>query len=218
MARSVRRGSGSAVGEAARGVSAGATGSTASASRLPAAPALLGGSVPMTGSPGAGVLGGMTSTRAPGAASGSTSPATPRSASSSPLTIARSTVGTLPVSGAGAMGGVANAAGEVARTVAQEAASEQVARLADASAVSSVSRDALGVTVGAGEVQRSPASPGSADAGTRGGHGPSEDEQRESLMKFATSDEFEQRVIEALEDRLLSQIERRGGRYGGWFA
>jgi hypothetical protein len=42
--------------------------------------------------------------------------------------------------------------------------------------------------------------------------------QQEEFLKFASSDEFRDLMMELLEDRLLSEIERRGGRYGGWFA
>jgi hypothetical protein len=42
--------------------------------------------------------------------------------------------------------------------------------------------------------------------------------QQDALLRFAMSDAFEERLLEFLEDRLLGEIERRGGRYGGGFA
>ena len=42
--------------------------------------------------------------------------------------------------------------------------------------------------------------------------------QKDELLRFTMTDEFEERLLEFLEDRLLGEIERRGGRYGGWFA
>jgi len=45
-----------------------------------------------------------------------------------------------------------------------------------------------------------------------------EDAQQDQLLRFAMSDAFEERLMEFLQDRLLGEIERRGGRYGGGFA
>ncbi|MEX1023261.1 MAG: hypothetical protein WD058_08940, partial [Dehalococcoidia bacterium] len=56
---------------------------------------------------------------------------------------------------------------------------------------------------------------GSADASD---DGRDEDRQREAWMRFTESDDFEGRLMELIQDRLLGEIERRGGRYGGWFA
>ncbi len=44
------------------------------------------------------------------------------------------------------------------------------------------------------------------------------EKHEDELLKFAMSDAFETRLMEFLEDRLLGEIERRGGRYGGGFA
>ncbi len=141
-------------------------------------------------------------------------PKAPRSASMSPLAIARSAVGTLPVSGVGAMGGVASAAGDVARSAAEEAVSQHVARQTSGGAAAG----------GAGSTVHYSSAAGSSvlravEAGGAPAPAPVDEEaQQEAMLKFATSDEFEERLMEFLEDRLLGEIERRGGRYGGWFA
>lgn len=51
-----------------------------------------------------------------------------------------------------------------------------------------------------------------------GSAGFSAEVHEDELLKFAMSDAFEARLMEFLEDRLLGEIERRGGRYGGGFA
>lgn len=125
------------------------------------------------------------------------------------------------------MGGVANAAGEVARTVAEETATQQIARFADAGGGSTSSSSYMPglMTAAAGNVQRALGVGGGADthsshdgAASDSASAASEDARHESMMRFTMSDEFEGRLMEFLEERLLGEIERRGGRYGGWFA
>lgn|GEM_PF-3432233 len=232
VARSVR---GQALGGMAGHVQTGSTGAGALASRLPAAPGM--GVAPLQAlAMGDGPASIASRSSASSMPSMSSMSSMPRSASVSPLGIARSMVGSLPVSGAGAMGGVANAAGEVARTVAEEAATQQVARLTEGRVADGLSPtsnaggysggQAGGASAGwasaGGGVQRAVVGGGPAGESSAGGAAPvggaAEDAQREALMQFAMSDEFEGRLMEFLEERLLGEIERRGGRYGGWFA
>jgi len=131
------------------------------------------------------------------------------------MQIRRSGVASLPVSGNGSMAaGVASSvAGDVAREAVETAMSERL----DRSSVGGSSwRGDIARSVGGGgfeDVQRVTAdgnegAPGGFDADTH----------QDELLKFAMSDAFEERLMEFLEDRLLSEIERRGGRYGGGFA
>lgn len=137
-----------------------------------------------------------------------------RAEASSVASVRRNTVAGLPVSGAGALVGIAReVATDVARSTAEEAtvthAQRQVASVVERASDSNVQRAAAS---GAAEAEVIASAAGGVDAGQR------ERAERDQWMRLATSDEFELRLMEFLEDRLLGEIERRGGRYGGWFA
>jgi len=122
----------------------------------------------------------------------------------------RSSVTSLPVSGSGSMAaGVATSvAGDIARDVVEAALTQRFEQSSTAAPSGFVSREAPG------RVQRAVAD---ADAVSE----PDlvdEDAQQDQLLRFAMSDAFEERLMEFLQDRLLGEIERRGGRYGGGFA
>lgn len=137
----------------------------------------------------------------------------------------RSTVGALPVSGNGAIAaGVATSvAGEIARSVAASAVSEHLERETGEGGTGFVRTSPGGTSLGIARslnggapitVRRALDDSADAEVGA-----PRDlDAQKDELLRFAMSDEFEERLLEFLEDRLLAEIERRGGRYGGWFA
>lgn len=134
--------------------------------------------------------------------------------------VRRSEVGTLPVSGSGAVAaGVASSvAGDVARSAVDAAIAERLERGSGGVASGVGQRVAfegargVGTFDGGVRVQRAI---GDADADRPSA---SVESQEDELLKFTMSDQFEERLLEFLEDRLLGEIERRGGRYGGWFA
>jgi len=122
----------------------------------------------------------------------------------------RSGTGGLPVSGTAGLAGMASSvATDVARTAVDELVAQQAQRLTDSQSrsVGSASNGAGTVTA---QISRTVEGDGPSDQ--------SEDAQLDALMSLATSDEFRDRLVEYLEDRLLGEIERRGGRSGGWFA
>lgn len=131
-----------------------------------------------------------------------------------PIQVRRSGVTSLPVSGNGsiAAGVATSVAGEVARSAVDEAVAERLQRGTSGDGAVQIARAFSGD--GRIRVQRAEGE-GSADAAA-----PAIDleAQKDELLRFAMSDEFEERLLEFLEDRLLGEIERRGGRYGGWFA
>lgn len=111
----------------------------------------------------------------------------------------------------------AGVAGSVAGEVAREAVETALVERLDRSATHGSTMSGNGITSrqvdAAGSVQRAVGGEGSASGG------PVDIEaQKDELLRFTMSDEFEERLLEFLEDRLLGEIERRGGRYGGWFA
>lgn len=111
-----------------------------------------------------------------------------------------------------AAGVASSVAGDVAREAVETAMSERLDRT---SVGGSSSGGGIARTVNAGgfeHVQRVATD----DEGAPGGF--DADTHQDELLKFAMSDAFEERLMEFLEDRLLSEIERRGGRYGGGFA
>lgn len=153
-------------------------------------------------------------------------PRVPRSVSREVAEIGRrAEVAGLPVSGAGSLAGVARSvATDVARVAAEEAVVERVQRESTAMAERSAMSSAMSVvqrmpdgsisttgSAGGGSVQPQTSTTAHADA-------PSGERTEDVLRSLAASDEFEGRLIELIEERLLAEIERRGGRYGGWFA
>ncbi|MGE3960557.1 MAG: hypothetical protein AB7F65_02610 [Dehalococcoidia bacterium] len=129
------------------------------------------------------------------------------------IQVRRSGVTSLPVSGNGsiAAGVATSVAGEVARSAVEEAVADRLQRTPAGDAPSMLARSAGGG--GALRVQRA------TDESADGMVPPLNIEtQKDELLRFTMTDEFEERLLEFLEDRLLGEIERRGGRYGGWFA
>jgi len=108
-----------------------------------------------------------------------------------------------------AAGVASSVAGDIARDVVETALTQRFEQFSKAPSAGFASRDTSGgvqrqVTVGeerVGEVSLD-----------------EEEAQQDAMLRFAMSDAFEQRLMEFLEDRLLGEIERRGGRYGGGFA
>lgn len=176
---------------------------------------------------GTGVAGGEPAAAASGGAMPANLagiPALPRSAAAPEVAPSRDQFSRLPVSGIGAVAGTANSvATQVARSVADDIA-ESTRSSSGGSGGSSggggyVTRT-FGAASGGGTVQRSPDD--QAPSSQRGGEGtedPQRDEaQREAWLKFTASDAFRDQVLEMLQERLLAELERRGGRHGGWFA
>jgi len=135
--------------------------------------------------------------------------------------VRRSTVGSLPVSGSAGLANVASSvATEVARSATEEIVTQQINRAVEAGGVAGSASGAassiasllggLGGSVQRVGVDEQPS------GGTGGQH--SEEMRQQEMLKFAASDDFQLAVIELIEDRLMNEIERRGGRYGGWFA
>lgn len=129
-------------------------------------------------------------------------------------------MGSLPVSGSAGLANVASSvATEVARSAAEEIVTQQINRAVEAGATTgtSGSANAIASLLGGlgGSVQRAvaaeeePGAPGTQQ---------SEGQRQQEMLKFAASDDFQLALIELIEDRLMNEIERRGGRYGGWFA
>ncbi|MCA9857059.1 MAG: hypothetical protein KC458_07250 [Dehalococcoidia bacterium] len=157
-------------------------------------------------------LDGVARMPAPPVSASSPGPGVPRSASGQPIQVRRSGVTSLPVSGNGsiAAGVATSVAGEVARSAAEEAVAERLQRSSSAGSSTQIARSVDGD--GRLRVQRA--------VGDDVDGGPAIDleAQKDELLRFTMTDEFEERLLEFLEDRLLGEIERRGGRYGGWFA
>jgi hypothetical protein len=110
---------------------------------------------------------------------------------------------------------------DVAARVAAEAVQRSFAARGSEPAVSDIG--AVGAASGAvirrqaeAIVQRDLSS-GDSDA-PPGGGATGEETRRKEWLSFAASDEFATLIMESIEDRLMDAIERRGGRYGGWFA
>lgn len=140
-----------------------------------------------------------------------------------PVALRRSEVTSLPVSGNGsiAAGVATSVAGDIARSAVETALTERLEGTSDGGGGS------VGASFAASGLQRSVSADGSItvrrapdDSEPVAGDGSGFDLEahKDELLRFAMSDEFEERLLEFLEDRLLSEIERRGGRYGGWFA
>ena len=109
-----------------------------------------------------------------------------------------------------AAGVASSVAGDIARDVVETALTQrfeqQTSGRAPTTGFASRAVEARGDSDGTNEQQ-----PG-------GSAGFSAEAHEDELLKFAMSDAFEARLMEFLEDRLLGEIERRGGRYGGGFA
>lgn len=109
-----------------------------------------------------------------------------------------------------AAGVASSVAGDIARDVVETALTQRFEQQTSGRAAAS------------GQVSRSPLSAGDSDGGPGGQQadraGFDAETHEDELLKFAMSDAFEARLMEFLEDRLLGEIERRGGRYGGGFA
>ncbi len=109
-----------------------------------------------------------------------------------------------------AAGVASSVAGDIARDVVETALTQRFEQSSKVAPTGSISRDTSGA------MQRAVSS-GEADGG--GDVSPANEEaQQDELLRFAMSDAFEERLMEFLQDRLLGEIERRGGRYGGGFA
>lgn len=154
-------------------------------------------------------------------------------------------MGRLPVGGIGAIAGAANSvASEVARSVADDVSRRGNDGRSGPSAGGGWDGDDGMVTrwfdsSGGGDhatVQRAPTQQGQSVQGQSGqgqsgrssargsSQGQSDDSQaqerrqQEAWLKFAASDAFRDQILEMLQERLLGELERRGGRHGGWFA
>ena len=126
---------------------------------------------------------------------------------------ARSTTSSLPVGGLGSAVAAVAAVGDVAARAATEAVQRSTAiQRAVESGGEGGGRDTV-------VVQRQPDAVVQRVAGEDlVGSGGDEESQREKWLDFAASEEFTAQLMESIEDRLMDAIERRGGRYGGWFA
>lgn len=166
--------------------------------------------------------------RDPEASIARSAPITPMSTSSATSSrggeLRRSGVTSLPVGGNGsaAAAGVATSVAQgIAHDIARSTVDEVVVRR-----VEEVLTQRAMVDPSVGEIGRfTSMAQRVADGGgapVEGGDGNPEGElspaQEQQWLRFAMSDEFQGLMVELLEDRLLSEIERRGGRYGGWFA
>lgn len=151
-------------------------------------------------------------------------PALPRSAAPPEIAPSREQFSRLPVSGIGAVAGAANSvATQVARSVADDIAESARSSSGGSSgssggSVEMVTRTFVAPSSGGGVVQRTPDGQSSRRSGgdNEGAH--DEETQREAWLKFTASDAFRDQVLEMLQERLLAELERRGGRHGGWFA
>lgn len=178
------------------------------------------------GSPGGGASAGVADRSAAAAsmpANLAGAPALPRSAAAPEIAPSREQFSRLPVSGIGAVAGAANSvATQVARSVADDIA--ESARSASGGSGGSSSGGEMvtrtfGATSSGGMVQRSPDDQSqSSNSGGRDEGARDEEAQRDAWLKFTASDAFRDQVLEMLQERLLSELERRGGRHGGWFA
>ncbi|PKN80642.1 MAG: hypothetical protein CVU47_08935 [Chloroflexi bacterium HGW-Chloroflexi-9] len=137
--------------------------------------------------------------------------------------------GRLPVSGIGAIAGAANSvAGEIARSVADDITRSSGGGSGGSrggSGDDSVTRWFDGSSGGDdGTVRRALTDEGGSHGGPRSGRdesGPTpeqEEQKRDEWLKFMTTDAFRDQLLEMLQERLLGELERRGGRQGGWFA
>jgi hypothetical protein len=144
------------------------------------------------------------------------------------LGVRRSEVTSLPVSGNGSL--AAGVATTVAQNIARTTVDSTVVQRVEEVLTQRVPGGGSGATVASrlSALSRLGDGGGGAAGGQSGGveagaigevAGPGEeDRKRDDLLRFVMSDHFEDRLMELLEERLLSEIERRGGRYGGWFA
>lgn len=159
---------------------------------------------------------------------GVTAAGIPRSAAGVPGG-ARRPSGRLPVSGVGAIAGAANSvAGEVARSVADgitRSSGGGSGGSRGGSGDDSVTRWLDGSSGGDdGTVRRARTDEEGEDGGPRSGGNQSEpspeqeEKKRDEWLKFMTTDAFRDQLLEMLQERLLGELERRGGRQGGWFA
>lgn len=112
-----------------------------------------------------------------------------------------------------AAGVASSVAGDVAREAVETAMSERLDR---SLAGGSSSGGGIARSVDAGGFEQVQRAVG--DGGESAPGGFDADTHQDELLRFAMSDAFEERLLEFLEDRLLNEIERRGGRYGGGFA
>jgi len=139
---------------------------------------------------------------------------------------ARRASGRLPVSGVGAIAGAANAvAGEIARSVADDITRSSGGSARGGSGGDTVTRWFDGSSGGdEGTLRRAESDEGGSHGGSRSGDRDSdsspeqEEKKRDEWLKFMTTDAFRDQLLEMLQERLLGELERRGGRQGGWFA
>ncbi|MDA1002302.1 MAG: hypothetical protein O3B31_02965, partial [Chloroflexi bacterium] len=130
-----------------------------------------------------------------------------------PAVLARATTSALPVGGLGsAVGAVSDVATRVATATAQRTVAASVERS------TTVDRDAPDAVVRRRPDAALQRAVGDAPVEAMGPDPADGDRRRQEWLEFATDEEFMALLMQQIEDRVMDAIERRGGRYGGWFA